>query len=49
VTFEIATPRKPGRYLLRAQAVRERIAWFGDRDPTSVRTIPVEILPSEGS
>ena len=49
IALEIATPKRPGRYVLRAGAVRERIAWFGDRDPGSVRRLTVDILPSDGS
>ena len=47
VDLEIATPKKPGRYILRVGALRERLAWFADRDPGSVRTLTVDVLPSE--
>ena len=47
VELEIATPKKPGRYVLRVGALRERLAWFADRDPASVRTLPIDVLPTE--
>lgn len=47
--LEIATPRRPGRYVLRVGALRERLAWFADRDPATARQLIVDVLPSDGS
>jgi hypothetical protein len=47
VTLEIATPERPGRYLLELDALRERQAWFSDRHPGSAPRIPVEVVPVE--
>jgi hypothetical protein len=35
VELEIATPRKPGEYILELDALREQLAWFSGRDPGS--------------
>lgn len=46
--LEIATPRTPGRYVLVLDAVRERLAWFADRNPGSARRWTVEVVPAGG-
>jgi hypothetical protein len=47
VTLEIAAPKRPGRYLLELDALRERQAWFSDRRPGAAPRIPVEVVPVE--
>ncbi len=47
IVFELATPRRPGRYLLELDAVRERLSWFSEQNPSVTRRIPVEIIPAE--
>jgi hypothetical protein len=47
--IEIATPRKPGRYVLKVDALRERLAWFDDRNPGSARRLTVDVVPAGGS
>jgi len=44
VTFEIAAPKRPGRYLLELDALRERQAWFSERHPVAAPRIPIEIV-----
>ena len=47
VELEIATPRKPGDYILELDALRERLAWFSGKRPDSTRRVPVTVLPSD--
>lgn len=44
--LEVATPKRPGSYLLELDALRERIAWFSGRTPGSSLRLPVTVLPS---
>ncbi|MCM2270255.1 MAG: hypothetical protein NDJ75_09145 [Thermoanaerobaculia bacterium] len=44
VVFEVETPRQPGRYRLVFDGVRERIAWFSDRNPASTHERLVEVV-----
>ena len=45
--LEIATPRKPGDYILEFDALREQLAWFSGKRPGSTVRLPVTILPSD--
>lgn len=45
--FQLTTPRQPGRYLLALDAVRERVSWFSERNPSITRHFPVEIVLPE--
>ncbi len=47
VELEIATPKKPGEYILELDALRERLAWFSGRRPDSARRFAVTVLPSD--
>ena len=47
VELEIATPKKPGDYILELDALRERLAWFSGRRPDATRRVPVTVLPSD--
>jgi len=46
VVFEVETPRQPGRYRLVFDAVRERIAWFSDRNPASTLERTIDVAPA---
>ena len=48
VTYEIETPRQPGRYRLVFDAVRERIAWFSERRAAAALERTVDVVPAEG-
>ena len=47
VELEIATPRKPGDYILELDALREQLAWFSGKRPGSTLRLPVTVLPSD--
>jgi len=49
VVFEVETPRAPGRYRIRFDALRERIAWFSDVRPGAALELPVEVTAPGGS
>lgn len=49
VRMEILAPRRPGRYLLELDAIRERISWFSRQAPESTHTIPVEVVAGPAS
>ncbi len=44
--LEVATPKKPGDYVLELDALRERLAWFSGRTPGSSARLPVTVLPA---
>ncbi len=45
--LEVASPKKPGDYILELDALREQIAWFSARTPGSTLRLPVTVLPSD--
>ncbi len=45
--LEIATPKRPGEYILELDALREQLAWFSSQRPGSSRRLPVTVLPSD--
>lgn len=47
VVLEIATPRKPGDYILELDALREQLAWFSGKRPGSTLRFPITVLPSD--
>jgi len=49
VVFEVETPSEPGRYRIRFDALRERIAWFSDVRPGAALELPVEVTAPGGS
>ena len=48
LALEIATPDRPGRYVLEVDALRERLAWFDDRVPGTARRFPIDVAPADG-
>jgi hypothetical protein len=47
VTYEVETPKRPGRYRLVFDAVRERIAWFSERHAAAALERTVDVAASE--
>ena len=45
--LEVASPRKPGEYILELDALREQLAWFSGKTPGSALRLPVTVLPSD--
>jgi hypothetical protein len=45
--LEIATPKKPGDYLLELDALRERLAWFSLKTPGATVRLPVTVLAAD--
>lgn len=47
-SLEVRAPDAPGSYLLELDLVRERVAWFSDRNPGSTLRVPVEVVAVAG-
>jgi hypothetical protein len=45
VSLEVEAPRRPGRYVLELDPVREQVAWFSDRRPGNTLRRDVEVVP----
>ena len=42
----VVAPEEPGLFYLQLDLVRERVAWFSDRNAETTLSMPVEILPA---
>jgi hypothetical protein len=45
--LEVATPKRPGDYILEFDALRERLAWFSERTPGSSVRLQVTVVPPD--